>query len=198
MNITQELCPKPMTIYHIVGKKVGSSSNLKRRMSNQGYTVDDCEVLHEIEPNTMPYRAIWELECQEQARLGYQVEHEQNWKIFLRQHTNHNTKDPAVRAKMSAIQSDGRQAGSNNPMYGRTGEANPMFGRTGEASPTFSIKPPNTKAYNILNLDGDLFAYTDDPTGFAKQHGLHKGALRECANPRTHNATSKSTTPNTQ
>lgn len=120
--MTQELCPKTIHIYHIPTQKVGSSCNLKERMSSQGYNLDDCEVLHTIEPDTMTYRDIWELEQQEASERGYFVENESHYQQFLRQHTNNTSKDPAVRAKMSSTRSDGRYDGKNNPMFGKTGK----------------------------------------------------------------------------
>lgn len=196
-------CEKQMTIYHIPTKKVGSSGNLKQRMSNQGHTLDDCEILHEIEPNTMSYRAVWELECSEQARLGYKVELENNWKQFLRSHTSNATRDPAVRAKISASSlkrmacpkaranlSDkakkqwAGQSGENNPMSCPKVRAKISAAKTGSNNPNFGSKAHNAKTYNILTLDGDLFAYTDDPSGFTKEHGLAKQGLNNCASPK--------------
>jgi hypothetical protein len=96
----QTICNKTIQIYHIKNVKVGSSSQVETRLKQQGYQVDDCEILHTIEPNTMAYRDVWELEQSESADRGYYVEQEQNWQIFLRQHTNHNTKDADVLAKL--------------------------------------------------------------------------------------------------
>jgi hypothetical protein len=202
---TMTVCPREIKIYHVFGRKVGSTSNLPNRMRSQSIKEGAYEVLATLPANELTYREVWETEQDYAVMKGFEPEHEGHYQTFLRQHTNPITKDPAVRGKMSATRSDGRMAGKNNPMFGRTGSKNPMFGRTGEANsmfgktgsnhpifgrtgeacPRFGIKPANTKSYNIFTLDGSLFAYTDDPAGFAKQHGLYRNALTASANPKS-------------
>jgi len=94
------ICNKTIQIYHIPKLKVGSSCRLKARLKEQGYTLDDCEILHTIKADTKTYRAVWELEQQEASNRGYGVELEQHWKTFYNAHTNHNTKDADVLAKL--------------------------------------------------------------------------------------------------
>ena len=79
-------------------------------------------------------------------------------------------------------------SGQNHPMFGKhlteaQKKANSVA-MSGENNPMYGIKPAHAKAYNIFTLDGDLFAFVDDPVGLAKQHGIPKDALRNCANPK--------------
>ena len=94
------LCDKEITIYHIPKLKVGSSSRLKARLKQQGYCLDDCEILHTIKADTTTYRKVWELEQQEAEKRGYAVENEGNWATFYNAHTNNCLKDADVLAKL--------------------------------------------------------------------------------------------------
>lgn len=118
-TIQDSICDKDVTVYLIPGKKVGSTNNLKRRMAQQGFSVDDCEVLEVIPAGTMTYRSVWIREQALAVQNGFGPEHAGNWQTFYRQHTNPCTNDPAVRAKLSEAKSNGAVAGKNNPMYGK-------------------------------------------------------------------------------
>ena len=54
-----QLSQKPIYIYHIPGVKVGSAYNVKRRAMEQGYDVEDIEIICRIIPNAMSFNHIW-------------------------------------------------------------------------------------------------------------------------------------------
>ena len=96
----QVICNKEITIYHVPSVKVGSTSNLKKRMSNQSIPLDEVEILKIIPANTMTYREVWLLEQKEAKKRGYSVEHEGNWKTFYNAHTSPAARDPDVLEKI--------------------------------------------------------------------------------------------------
>lgn len=69
---------KPIYIYHIEGVKVGSAYNVKRRSMEQGYDLEDVEILYQIIPNTMTFNHIWRTEQFEARMRGYKDEHDGN------------------------------------------------------------------------------------------------------------------------
>ena len=100
-NEEQIICDKQIKIYHIRNVKVGSSCRLETRIKQQGYQVDDCEVLATIEANTLTYREVWETEQDYAVMKGFETENEGNWATFYNTHTKNVMNDPAVRAKVS-------------------------------------------------------------------------------------------------
>ena len=46
-----QLSQKTIYIYHIPDVKVGSTYNVKRRVMEQGYDLEDVEILYQILPN---------------------------------------------------------------------------------------------------------------------------------------------------
>ena len=73
-----QLSQKTIYIYHIPDVKVGSTYNVKRRVMEQGYDLEDVEILYQILPNCMSFNAIWRMEQLEARKLGYRDEHEGN------------------------------------------------------------------------------------------------------------------------
>ena len=67
---------KPIYIYHIPGVKVGSAYNVKRRAMEQGYDVEDIEIICRIIPNAMSFNHIWNFEQIEARKRGYDDEHD--------------------------------------------------------------------------------------------------------------------------
>lgn len=88
-------------IYEIVGRKVGQTRKLGRRMKQQ-HLVDDetYHILQVIPANTMTIREIWELEQKWANKLGYEPENEGQWQ-FLEQ-TLLDIRGPEKRAKAIA------------------------------------------------------------------------------------------------
>ena len=84
-------CTKAVSIYHITGKKVGSTVNLTKRLQNQGLTIDSPEV--EI-LCTIPAGAdntlwdVWLFEQAESLKRGYKMENAGNLATFIHAHTN--------------------------------------------------------------------------------------------------------------
>jgi hypothetical protein len=73
-----QLSQKTIYIYHIPDVKVGSTYNVKRRVMEQGYDLEDVEILYQILPNCMSFNAIWRMEQLEARKRGYRDEHEGN------------------------------------------------------------------------------------------------------------------------
>jgi len=73
-----QLSQKTIYIYHIPDVKVGSTYNVKRRVMEQGYDLEDVEVLYQILPNCMSFNAIWRTEQFEARKRGYPDEHDGN------------------------------------------------------------------------------------------------------------------------
>lgn len=75
-DVGDKICPVTVFIYHIPGVKVGSTYNLERRIKEQGYTLDDVEVLYQIIANTSSFNHIWSLEQVAARQYGFQGEHQ--------------------------------------------------------------------------------------------------------------------------
>ena len=73
-----QLSQKTIYIYHIPDVKVGSTYNVKRRLMEQGYDLEDVEILYQIPPNSMSFNAIWRTEQLEARKRGYPDEHDGN------------------------------------------------------------------------------------------------------------------------
>lgn len=73
-----QLSQKPIYIYHIPDVKVGSTYNVKRRVMEQGYDLEDVEILYQILPNSMSFNHIWRMEQLEARKRGYPDEHDGN------------------------------------------------------------------------------------------------------------------------
>ena len=73
-----QLSQKTIYIYHIPDVKVGSTYNVKRRVMEQGYDLEDVEILYQILPNSMSFNAIWRTEQFEARKRGYPDEHDGN------------------------------------------------------------------------------------------------------------------------
>ena len=73
-----QLSQKTIYIYHIPDVKVGSTYNIKRRAMEQGYDLEDVEILYQILPNSMSFNAIWRTEQLEARLRGYPDEHDGN------------------------------------------------------------------------------------------------------------------------
>lgn len=73
-----QLSQKTIYIYHIPGVKVGSTYDVKRRVMEQGYDIEDVEVLFQIIPRNMSFNHIWRIEQYEARKRGYSEEHEGN------------------------------------------------------------------------------------------------------------------------
>lgn len=73
-----QLSRKTIYIYHIPDVKVGSTYNVKRRVMEQGYDLEDVEILYQILPNCMSFNAIWRTEQLEARLRGYPDEHDGN------------------------------------------------------------------------------------------------------------------------
>ena len=71
-----QLSQKSIYIYHIPGVKVGSAYNVKRRAMEQGYDVEDIEIITRIIPNAMSFNQIWRTEQIEARKRGYDDEHD--------------------------------------------------------------------------------------------------------------------------
>lgn len=117
------VCPKEISIYHVFGHKVGSTSNLHQRMRSQSIKEGAYEVLAVLPANELTYREVWETEQDYAVTKGFEPEHEGNWFHFLQSHTNNpmfgKTHSNETKAKMSATMSDGRMAGENSPNFGK-------------------------------------------------------------------------------
>ncbi len=109
-------------IYHVKGVKVGCTCDWPKRIIDQGFTENECEILHEVDD---VYEAS-DLEIKEQKARGYKVDSvpyfkslnaRNNW-IRTDAHKKalkdgHNT--PEYKQKAINI-----NLGENNPFYGRT------------------------------------------------------------------------------
>ena len=73
-----QLSRKTIYIYHIPDVKVGSTYNVQRRVMEQGYDLEDVEILYRILPNCMSFNAIWRTEQLEARLRGYPDEHDGN------------------------------------------------------------------------------------------------------------------------
>lgn len=73
-----QLSQKTIYIYHIPDVKVGSTYNVKRRVMEQGYDLEDVEILYQILPNSMSFNHIWRMEQLEARMRGYPDEHDGN------------------------------------------------------------------------------------------------------------------------
>ena len=70
------ICTVDVFIYLIPGVKVGSAYNPEQRISRQGYSPDDAEILYRIIGNTTSFNHVWAME-QIAARLyGFRDEHQ--------------------------------------------------------------------------------------------------------------------------
>jgi hypothetical protein len=76
---------REVTIYEIIGVKVGSTYDVKRRMREQGKP--DYRVVQVIEPNTLTVRECWEQEQDWAIRLGYEPDGEHTWPLFEQNRT---------------------------------------------------------------------------------------------------------------
>mgnify|MGYP001187906798 CR=1 FL=1 len=84
-------CTKAVSIYHIKGKKVGSSSDLSNRLASQGYKVDSPEVEILCTMPASPKNTLWDVWLFEQVealKFGYKMEHAGNLATFIHAHTN--------------------------------------------------------------------------------------------------------------
>ena len=73
-----QLSQKTIYIYHIPDVKVGSTYNVKRRVMEQGYDLEDVEILYQILPNSTSFNHIWRMEQLEARMRGYPDEHDGN------------------------------------------------------------------------------------------------------------------------
>lgn len=73
-----QLSQKTIYIYHIPDVKVGSTYNVKRRVMEQGYDLEDVEILYQILPNSASFNHIWRMEQLEARMRGYPDEHDGN------------------------------------------------------------------------------------------------------------------------
>ena len=71
-----QLSQKPIYIYHIPDVKVGSAYNVRRRVMEQGYDLEDVEIICRIIPNAMSFNHIWRTEQIEARKRGYDDEHD--------------------------------------------------------------------------------------------------------------------------
>ena len=74
----EQLSRKTIYIYHTPDVKVGSTYNVQRRVMEQGYDLEDVEILYRILPNCMSFNAIWRTEQLEARLRGYPDEHDGN------------------------------------------------------------------------------------------------------------------------
>jgi hypothetical protein len=70
---------REVIIYEIIGTKVGSTYNIKRRMRDQGNP--DYRIVQVIPPNTLTMRECWEQEQDWAVTLGYQPETDNQWQL---------------------------------------------------------------------------------------------------------------------
>lgn len=102
-SITTPTTPEyDMYIYHVFDRKVGSTKNIKRRMSSQCIREGEFEILQTITAGALTYREIWEIEQEYSGLMGYKPENEGHWQTFYRTHTNPPANDPEAMAKLSA------------------------------------------------------------------------------------------------
>jgi hypothetical protein len=74
-DLGDEITRKPIYIYHVVGVKVGSSTNYQRRVKEQGYDLEDVEILMQVIPHCTSCNHVWFIEQIEALKLGYSPEH---------------------------------------------------------------------------------------------------------------------------
>lgn len=72
---------KTYYIYHIKGVKIGVSKNVKIRVRNQGYTLDDVEILEEH----MDIYKVSDREKELQKEYGYKVDTSYYWETLIAQ-----------------------------------------------------------------------------------------------------------------
>ena len=77
-DIGDAICKKKVFIYHVKDTKVGSTYNLEKRIAEQGFDLDDVEVLVILIGGHMTYNHIWRTEQVHARSLGYQDEHDGN------------------------------------------------------------------------------------------------------------------------
>ena len=77
-DIGDAICDKQVFIYHVKDTKVGSTYNLEKRIAEQGFDLDDVEVLVRLIGGHMTYNHIWNIEQILARSLGFQDEHEGN------------------------------------------------------------------------------------------------------------------------
>ena len=77
-DIGDAICKKKVFIYHVKDTKVGSTYNLEKRIAEQGFDLDDVEVLVNLIGGHMTYNHIWRIEQVLARSLGYQDEHDGN------------------------------------------------------------------------------------------------------------------------
>jgi hypothetical protein len=77
-DIGDAICHKEVFIYHIKDTKVGSTYNLEKRTAEQGFDLEDVEVLVRLIGGHMTYNHIWRIEQILARSLGFQDEHDGN------------------------------------------------------------------------------------------------------------------------
>jgi hypothetical protein len=98
---------REVTIYEIVGVKVGQTTDIKRRMKKQGN--QPYRVVQVIPPNTLTIRECWEQEQDWAIRLGYVPEGECNWSLI-----EYNKSD---KVKQKPVTGSAAMFGKQHPNY---------------------------------------------------------------------------------
>jgi hypothetical protein len=93
---------REVTIYEIVGRKVGQSRHGHGRPKSQLKENETYRILQVIPPNTLTLRECWEQEQDWAVTLGYPPEHEGTWKLLVLSLTDHPSNNPVSRAKIVA------------------------------------------------------------------------------------------------
>jgi hypothetical protein len=146
---------REVTIYEIIGVKVGSTIDTKSRMAKQGYP--DYRVVQVIEPNTLTVRECWEQEQDWAIRLGYEPENENNWVLFemtrlgmTGQYSKERWQDTEYREKMKTVLHPFQQQGKQSINFKGT----------------------------IVNSNGERF----EGNAQLKEAGYHPGHISDCIN----------------
>ena len=71
-----QICPHEMVIYHVPKVKVGSTNDLKTRLSAQKLRLEDVEILLTVPANSATRNHIWRMEQMNARMLGLPLENE--------------------------------------------------------------------------------------------------------------------------
>lgn len=80
---------KGFLIYEHRGRSVGATTNLNRKLREQGIKRSNVNILHGVPEGTKTLREVWELMVQEQKNKDVPVfDTDKDWGHFLRRHTS--------------------------------------------------------------------------------------------------------------
>ena len=71
-----QICSYKMVIYHVRGVKVGSTNDLKTRLSAQKLRLEDVEILFNVPANSATRNEVWNMEQMSARMLGLPFENE--------------------------------------------------------------------------------------------------------------------------